>query len=106
MPGQLEREFHVAMVEIYHVAKRGTGYNATRYLQMVSNSGGIQAAKTLLAADAPSDGYTELWKRERLDLTVEALIADNPKWQPLFTRAEVKRAKARLAEYGYCIEQG
>jgi hypothetical protein len=91
------------MVEIYHAAKRETGYNATRYLQMVSNSGGVQAAKTLLASDAPSDGYTELWKRGRLDLTVEALIADNPKWQPLFTHAEVKRAKARLAEYGYHI---
>ena len=101
MTDQLEKEFHAAMVEIYHAAKRETGYNATRFLQMVSNRGGLPTAKLLLASDAPSDGYTELWKRGRLDLTVEALVADNPRWQPLFTHAELKRAKARLAEYGY-----
>jgi predicted RNA-binding protein with RPS1 domain len=32
---------------------------------------------------------------------VEALVADNSRWQLLFAAAEVKRAKARLAEYGY-----
>lgn len=101
MPDQLEREFHAAMVEIYHAAKRETGYNATRYLQMVSEQGGLSAAKVLLASDAVSQGFTELWQRYRLDLTVEALIVDNPKWQPLFTHAEVKQAKARLETYGY-----
>lgn len=96
-----EREFHTAMLDIYHSAKRETGYNATRFLQMVSNAGGLPTAKLLLASDTPSDGYTELWKRGRLDLTVEALIGDNPRWHSLFTRDEVKRARKRLADYGY-----
>lgn len=89
------------MVEIYHAAKREAGYNASRFLQMVGNTGGLPTAKLLLASDAPSDGYTELWKRARLDLTVEALVADNPRWQPLFSPAELKRARKRLADYGY-----
>lgn len=101
MGDQLEKEFHAAMVEIYRAAKRETGYNATRFLQMVSNNGGLPTAKLLLASDAPSDGYNELWKRGRLDLTVEALVADDSRWHPLFTHAEVRCAKKRLEKYGY-----
>jgi hypothetical protein len=29
-----------------------------------------------------SEGCTALWERGRLDLTVEALIHDNPQWHP------------------------
>jgi hypothetical protein len=36
-----------------------------------------------------SEGYTALWERGRLDLTVEALIHDNPQWHPLFTPEEL-----------------
>ncbi len=41
---ELERRFHREMVQIYERAKRETGYNATRFLQMVSNQGGLATA--------------------------------------------------------------
>ena len=104
MPTQLEQDFHSAMVSIYKRAKSEADYNATRYIQMVSDHGGLEAAKILINADTPSDGYTELWKRGRLDLTVEAIVIDNPKWHSLFEPVELERARTRLTEYGYNTE--
>ena len=101
MPTALEKEFHAAMVNVYHRAKDEADYPAIRFIQMVSEHGGCEAAKMLINADTPSDGYTELWKRGRLDLTVEALIIDNPRWQPLFEAEELDRARQRLIDYEY-----
>jgi hypothetical protein len=48
-----------------------------------------------------SEGYAALWERNRLDLTVEAVIYDNPKWHRLFTEEELTTCKRRLADYRY-----
>ena len=45
---QAELRFHRAMVAIYETAKRDLGYNATRFLQMISEQGGVAAARQLL----------------------------------------------------------
>ena len=100
----LEEQFHQAMVGIYRRAKTEAGYNAMRYIQMVSEEGGRSAAKILINANTPSDGYTELWKRGRLDLTVEALVIADPLWHALFEPEEIERARKRLAEYKYPVE--
>src|SRR5215207_1381990 len=94
----LERIFHRAMIEIYEKAKRDAGYNATRFLQMVSELGGLGAARRLLAAPAVSDGFTALWERGRLDLTVETLVLSE-QYRQLFTEEEREGAAARLAAY-------
>ena len=101
MADTLELEFHEAMLNIYHRAKRETGYNATYFLRMVDSHGGLEAAKRLISTDTPSEGYTKLWEHGRLDISVEALIHDNPKWQRLFTRAERMKVRQRLEAYGY-----
>jgi hypothetical protein len=95
-----EARFHEAMLHIYKTALAETGYNATRFLRMVSENGGLQAARTLLHAATVSDGYAALWERGRLDLTVEALIV-SPDWSPLFTPSELEIARRRLKEYGF-----
>jgi len=41
---------------------------------MVSNEGGLKTARKLLATAEPSDGFTELWRNHRLDLTMESLV--------------------------------
>ena len=97
---ELERRFHRAMVSIYETAKRELGYNATRFLQMISERGGLATARQLLWDDKPSDGFTTLWERKRLDLTVEARILA-PEFAPLFTEADRDRALTRLREYGW-----
>ncbi len=66
-----------------------------RILQMLST------AKFLINADKPSDGYTALFEKGRLDLTVEAMVVEEPRWYPLFTEEELTRARKRLSAYGY-----
>jgi len=100
MLSKLESEFHDAMLEIYRRAKSEADYNATRFLGMVSERGGLETARTLLHAATVSDGYAALWERRRLDLTVEAVILDS-KWEPLFSNGERRIAVDRLREYGF-----
>jgi hypothetical protein len=90
------------MMNIYHRARKEAGYNATRYLQMLHDQGGVGTAQTLLHATQVSEGYTALWERKRLDLTVEAL-ALQPEWRELFTPEELDIARQRLQQYGYQV---
>jgi hypothetical protein len=95
-----ERTFHHAMVAIYETAKREFGYNATRFLKMLSEQGGLAAARQLLWKDQPSDGFTMLWSHGRLDLTVEAHVL-LPEFASLFTDEDRQRARYRLELYGW-----
>ncbi|MFX0195965.1 MAG: hypothetical protein ACFFCW_07570 [Candidatus Hodarchaeota archaeon] len=95
----LENMFHHAMLSIYERAKHECGYNATRFLQMVNERGGLQAAKVLLQSPL-SEGFIALWERQRLDLTMEALIQSST-WKALFTKEELEIARKRLQEAGY-----
>jgi hypothetical protein len=96
----LVKVFDAAMVEVYHQAKRQAGYNATYFLRMVSDLGGHAAAQRLLHAATVSEGFTALWEKGRLDLTVEALVL-HERFSELFTDEEREIARQRLAQYGY-----
>ena len=100
MPTEAESQFNEAMLNLYRRAKAEAGYNATRFLSMVVEHGGLETARYLLHATTVSEGYTALWKRERLDLTVEAVIL-RPEWQALFSDVERRIAVNRLRDYGY-----
>jgi hypothetical protein len=100
----IEKEFDVAMFDIYRRAKIEANYTAAIFLQMLNDRGGLATAKYLINSLRPSDGYTNLFERGRLDLTVEAMIIDGQKWQELFTGEELRKARKRLKEYGYRSE--
>ena len=91
------------MVQIYERAKSETGYVATRFIQMVAEHGGLETARRLITSDHPSDGFTTLWEKHRLDLSVESHVID-PRFSELFTRHEILLARNRLAQYGYVTE--
>jgi len=96
----VERRFTAAMLDIYRKAKQEAGYNATRFLGMVMDNGGYETAQVLLHSSTVSEGYTALWERGRLDLTVEAIVL-KPEWGDLFSTRELEIARRRLGEYGY-----
>jgi hypothetical protein len=102
--GVAEMTFDEAMFNIYRRAKDEAGYNASIFLKMISDNGGLQTARTLINASRPSDGYTALYERDRLDLTVEAMVLENSVWHELFTSDELERAKSRLLQYGYKVK--
>jgi hypothetical protein len=93
--------FDQAMFNIYDRAKKEAGYNASIFLRMLTENGGIQTARTLINATKPSDGYTALYEKGRLDLTVEAMVLENQIWHELFTQVELDRSRTRLQQYGY-----
>jgi hypothetical protein len=93
--------FDEEMFQIYQRAHSEANYNASRFLQMLHEHRGLETARILLHSANVSEGYTALWERGRLDLTVEALIHDNPKWHPLFTEEELANCSKRLTAYNY-----
>ncbi len=88
------------MVDIYRRAKDEIQYVATRFIQMVTEAGGLEAAHRLIHSNEPSDGFTTLWEHRRLDLSVEALVLRS-EFESLFGDDERTIARNRLREYGY-----
>ena len=97
---ELEAQFNAAMLGVYQSAKRECGYNATRFLQMLADLGGMETARRLVLSSAPSDGFTALWECERLDLTVEAVVL-KPEFTELFSEEFREAAATRLRAYRY-----
>jgi hypothetical protein len=91
--------FGEAMRKLYLDAK-DAGYNATYFLRMLNDFGGVTTARRLLASSQPSEGFTRLWEMGRLDLSVEALILHD-RWRRLFSTEERTAARERLANYGW-----
>jgi hypothetical protein len=101
MTNSLEAAFDRAMMDIYVRAKAEANYTASIFHRMLCERGGLSTAKQLINERTPSEGYTALWERGRLDLTVEAVVTDSLVWHPLFEPDELQRARKRLRDYGY-----
>jgi hypothetical protein len=96
----IEADFSQRMKAVYDRGRSEAGYNASYFLSMLSQYGPQETAHKLLASPAISDGFAELWERGRLDLTVEALVAE-PKFSELFSENEIAVARRRLEQFGY-----
>ena len=101
---RLLKQFDVAMFNIYRDAKVKAKYNATLFLQMLSEHGGYDTALRLIRSERPSDGYTALFERGQLELTVEALVIKTP-WNSLFIESDLTKAAGRLKQYKYKFEE-
>ena len=97
----LETQFDRALLEIYVRAKSEAKYTASVFHRMLCERGGLSTAKQLINDSKVSDGYTALWERGHINLTVEAVVHDNDRWHPLFTADELVRARTRLSAYDY-----
>lgn len=96
-----EAAFHRAMMNLYERSKKEIHYNATYFLRMLDDHGGVETAHRLLEPhSAVSDGFTTLVLEKRLDLSVEATVL-KPEFQPLFTQDELDEARRRLAPYDW-----
>ncbi|MUK90866.1 hypothetical protein GNP80_00155 [Aliivibrio fischeri] len=97
----LEEQFDNAMMNIYHRALSEAKYKAHIYFEMLMRHKGLGTAKKLINSPKVSSGYTALWELGRLDLTVEALIIENPIWHDLFSKEELNICHKRLCDYQY-----
>lgn len=97
---EIEKKFNIEMRNIYITAKKDVGYNASRFLQLISEKGGLIAAKQLISKENGTEGFAKLWEMKRLDLSVEALVLKE-EYSELFTQEEKFMCKNRLTEYGF-----
>ena len=96
----IEAQFNRDMRMIYDRARTECHYNATRFLRMLSEHGGVETARRLIAVEGKTEGFSRLWECGRLDLTVEALVLKE-EYRSLFTEAERELCRQRLQKYGY-----
>ena len=104
MTNEAERRFHADTVSGAERLKREIGYNPTRFMQMVAELGGAEAARHLLRGPDASDGFTTLWEHHRLEMSVEAFVL-LPWYRELFTEDELATAERRLLKYGFDLER-
>ena len=102
--GEREDLFHRAMVGVYERARDEAGYNATRFIQMVAERGGLETARQLLHVSTVSDGFTALWEKGRLDLAMEFQVLQ-PQFDELFTETERAIARERLLAYRFDVQK-
>ena len=100
----LADEFYKAMRQDVYEEALKIGYKATFFLQMLAKKGGLETAISLLGPASVQYGFTELWKRGRLDLTMEHLVIQE-RWSGLFTSDQVAVARDRLSEYSSASER-
>src|SRR3954454_15180222 len=108
---------------IYYGAGRNVTYTAesgklraywpNRYLQALKRAVEVGDAEVvayvtrMVLSDEPSRGFGYLADSNRLDLTVEALVADSSKpYHHLFDPETVQAAIDRLADHGYTVAAG
>ena len=96
----LENKFNEDMKNLYLTSKKELGYNASRFMQIVAQKGGVQAAKQLISKDGGTYGFEVLWENKRLDLSVEAHVLKDG-YTELFTDEERDICRNRLKEFGY-----
>lgn len=69
---------------------------------MMINKDAVKTAKTLLNSGQLSEGFKALLVKNRLDISMEAIIAEYD-WDTLFTLEEKGKACKRLEECGYKV---
>jgi len=101
--GQI-RAFHQAMLGIQRRIFNEIpllGYTNGAFGMEIRKFGGLETAKMCLHSEELGAGFVALYRVNRLDLTLEALIHDNPEWHALFSEEELAICTVRLRKYGY-----
>lgn len=95
---QAERGFRNELLDAVSECRK-FGYSPTRFVAMLNTRTSFEVARSLLGS-AVSEGFTTLWEKNRLDLSVEAIVL-KPEWKAHFTEEELRIARHRLAEVRY-----
>lgn len=86
------------MIEFYKSAVSDCNYRAKAFLNMIIVDGAVETAKRLLSTEEIQSGIYDLYRCGRLDLTVEALVAETAegKFRELFEPSHLAEAERRL----------
>ena len=93
---KLALKFEEELRDKMYIAKKECKYNATYFIQMMNENGGVNTAKTLIAKAIQtgqlSDGFTRLFMEGRLDLSMEDSVCKD-EYETLFSDEEIAYCK-------------
>jgi hypothetical protein len=98
-----EEEFKQVMLHRYsEEVPKAIHHSSTRVIKMIHEHGALDTVRRLMQQypNHDSEGYEELWKHGRLDLSLEALMLDEH-FAALFKKEELEWARKGLADYKY-----
>ena len=75
------------------------GYTVGTFWLEICELGGLETAKQIIRNDEVGMGFVALCQFKRVDLAVESLIQDNPRWHALFSEEELAVCASRLRRY-------
>lgn len=101
----LEKKFNRDLQDMILTCKRELGYNPSRFIQLASEIGYLQAARQVILKEGATYGFEILWENNRLDLSIEAYVL-KPEYKLLFTEEEKRICRERLLEFGYKVDSG
>ena len=93
----LEAEFEAQMHKALREAAK-LGYRPTRFEEKMEREGAVAYAKELVISGEFQSGLKRLKQMNRLDLSIEHLVANCPRFHCLFTKDEIEAARWRLDE--------
>ena len=103
MNEKLEKKLEQEYRRVSHLFHREYGIYPSRFLQMLQEHGAIQTTIRLVMDPIYNEGFTKLWELGRLDLSVEAIILQEP-YRNLFSDEVLNKAKEKLQELEYSAD--
>jgi hypothetical protein len=100
MNEELENQLKNELLEACRISREKFNYNPIRILQMLHEQKADEIAIQLITSPEPGEGFTKMWEKKALYLTVEAHVI-KPEYAPLFTHEVIEKARTRLHDYGY-----
>ncbi|MBP3887988.1 MAG: hypothetical protein J6F30_10160 [Cellulosilyticum sp.] len=97
---QLKKLFHQDMISLYKQIIKSVKYKPTRLMDYINKYGGYEAAVKYISTESNVQDFAILWEKERLDLSVEALMTKE-QYRGLFNEDIVNFCDRKLKEYSY-----
>ncbi|MBE6022307.1 MAG: hypothetical protein E7231_03615 [Cellulosilyticum sp.] len=97
---QLKKLFHQEIIDLYKQVIKSVKYKPTRLMDFINKYGGYEAAVKYISTESNVQDFAILWEKERLDLSVEALITKE-QYRPLFSEDILSFCDRKLKEYSY-----
>lgn len=97
----LERRFRNRCLDGAELLRQLLGRPRTEFLRMIGEHGAVDATRRLIHAGDTSETFKVLWGRKELHLTMEAIVVNEPDWDPLFDDEDRRAAYRRLVLHEY-----
>jgi hypothetical protein len=99
---ELEMDFTRALLAMCDRFEKELEYSPKVLRRLLSEGGGVAAARQLVNTGPNQSGLDRLWEHGRLDQSLEAHVL-LPEYTALFSDRERRKARRRLEDHGFDV---